>query len=307
MSDTTETLTPADLAEPLPEMAPAQFVGTFDDLDIPDGIRKGLKDLGYTGPTKVQREVFLPLRRGDDVLVQSKTGSGKTTAFSLPVLCGVDPTRRHPQALFLAPTRELALQVTAEVSRLGHHQGLRVATIYGGASMRAQIDALEAGIHVVVGTPGRVKDLHRQGHLRFGGMKFCVLDEADEMLSRGFWDEVTSILDQLPDTVDGAPRQTALFSATLPDQIERAARKYLRDPTRVNLSTDSLNVATIRHVLHATSSTPSRPTSRSRPLCSATARMRPSSSAPICVASVTAPRPSMATCRRASASAPSPR
>jgi ATP-dependent RNA helicase DeaD len=250
MSDTTETLTPADLAEPLPEMAPAQFVGTFDDLDIPDGVRKGLKDLGYTGPTKVQREVFVPLRRGDDVLVQSKTGSGKTTAFALPVLSSVDPTKKHPQALILAPTRELALQVTAEVARLGHHQGLKVATIYGGASMRAQIDALDAGIHVVVGTPGRVKDLHRQGVLRFGGMKFCVLDEADEMLSRGFWDEVTSILDQLPDTVDGQPRQTALFSATLPDQIERAAHKYLRDPTRVNLSTDTLNVATIRHVLH---------------------------------------------------------
>jgi ATP-dependent RNA helicase DeaD len=235
---------------PVTMPAPAQFVGTFDDLDIPDGIRKGLAELGYTGPTPVQRAVFAPLRALKDVLVQSRTGSGKTTAFALPTLCAIDPARRHPQALMLCPTRELALQVTAEVARLGHPAGLRVATIYGGASMRAQIDALDAGVHVVVGTPGRVKDLHRQGVLRFAGIRFVVLDEADEMLSRGFWDEVTSILDQLPDAVDGVARVTALFSATLPDQIERAARKYLRDPVRCNLSQDTLNVATIRHVLH---------------------------------------------------------
>ena len=243
-------LTPEDLAIPLPEMAPAQFVGTFEDLDIPDGIRKGLKDLGYTGPTKVQREVFIPVRRGDDVLVQSKTGSGKTTAFALPMLSSLDPSKKYPQALILCPTRELALQVSAETARLGHPNGLRIATIYGGASMRAQVDALDAGAQVIVGTPGRVKDLHRQGVLRFGNMAFAVLDEADEMLSRGFWDEVTSILEQLPDAVDGKPRQTLLFSATLPDAIERAAKQYLRNPTRVNLSTDTLNVATIRHVLH---------------------------------------------------------
>ena len=247
-----ESLTPDDLAAEPPVVMPepVRFVGTFDDLDIVDGVRKGLKDLGYTGPTPVQREVFLPLRAGFDCLVQAKTGSGKTTAFALPVLCGIDPAKRSPQAIILCPTRELALQVSAETARLGHPAGIRVSTIYGGASMRAQIDALQSGVHVVVGTPGRVKDLHRQGYLRFEGIKFCILDEADEMLSRGFWDEVTSILEQLPDAIAGVPRQTALFSATLPDQIERAAQKYLRDPKRINLSTDSLNVATIRHVLH---------------------------------------------------------
>ncbi len=247
-----ESLSPADLAAepPIVMPEPVRFVGTFDELDIVDGVRKGLKDLGYTGPTPVQREVFLPLRAGFDCLVQAKTGSGKTTAFALPVLCGIDAAKRHPQAIVLCPTRELALQVSAETARLGHPAGIRVATIYGGASMRAQIDALQSGVHVVVGTPGRVKDLHRQGYLRFEGIKFCILDEADEMLSRGFWDEVTSILEQLPDALKGVPRQTALFSATLPDQIERAAQKYLRSPKRINLSTDSLNVATIRHVLH---------------------------------------------------------
>lgn len=235
---------------PVAEVVPARFVGTFDDLDLPDGIRRGLKDLGYTGPTPVQKNVFEPVRAGKDVLVQSKTGSGKTTAFCLPVLASLDPALRQPQALILCPTRELALQVTAECARLGHPQGLRVATIYGGASMRAQMDQLQSGVHVVVGTPGRVKDLYRQGYLRFENMKFAVLDEADEMLSSGFWDDVTSLLDQLPDTVSGKRRQTLLFSATLPEAIDRAAKQYMVEPERINLSTDTLNVATIRHVLH---------------------------------------------------------
>src|SRR3954463_4193949 len=184
--------------------------GSFDEFQLDEAIRLGLKDLGYLSPTPVQRAVFEPVRAGRDVMVQSKTGSGKTTAFCLPLLMNVDASIKKPQALVLAPTRELALQVSAEAARLGHHKGVRVVTIYGGASMRAQIDALHAGANFVVGTPGRVKDLFRQGHLRFENVRISVLDEADEMLSRGFWDEVTSILDQLP-----SQRQTLLFSATL--------------------------------------------------------------------------------------------
>ena len=251
---TSETAAGPDGETPFVLPPVLQFVGSFDELPIPDLIRVGLKDLGYTGPTKVQRDVFAPVRGGKDVLVQSRTGSGKTTAFCLPILCGVDVSERAPQALILAPTRELALQVSAEAARIGHHAGIRVATIYGGASMRAQIDALQSGVHVVVGTPGRVKDLFRQGHLRFSQIRFAVLDEADEMLNRGFWDEVTSILDQLPEK-----RQTCLFSATLPEQIERAARRYLVEPERVNLSGDNLNVTTIRHVIHHEKETWSKP------------------------------------------------
>jgi ATP-dependent RNA helicase DeaD len=239
------TDTQATPEEPVPPTGAITFVGSFADLGLPEGVAKGLADLGYKAPTLVQAAVFAPARAGKDVMVQSRTGSGKTTAFCLPLLCGIDAAKRAPQALVLAPTRELALQVSAEAARLGHHAGIRVVTIYGGASMRAQIDALQAGAHFVVGTPGRVKDLFRQGYLRFEGIKFAVLDEADEMLSRGFWEEVTSILDQLPDA-----RQSMLFSATLPPQIERAAAKYLKDPERVDLSRDSVNVNTIRHVLH---------------------------------------------------------
>ncbi len=228
--------------------------GSFDEFELTDAIRLGLKDLGYLSPTPVQRAVFAPVKEGKDVMVQSKTGSGKTTAFCMPLLTKIDGTQRTPQAIVLTPTRELALQVATEAARLGHHAGIRVVTIYGGASMRAQIDALHNGANFVVGTPGRVKDLFRQGHLRFENIRFAVLDEADEMLSRGFWDEVTSILDQLP-----TKRQTMLFSATLPEQIERAASKYLVEPARVDLSRDTINVSTIRHVLHHESEKWSKP------------------------------------------------
>ncbi|MBI1947368.1 MAG: DEAD/DEAH box helicase [Deltaproteobacteria bacterium] len=241
-------------AEAAAAQAAIQFVGTFDDFALPEVFNVGLRDLGYKQPTIVQAAVFKAVREGKDVLVQSRTGSGKTTAFALPLLAGIDASKRRPQALVLAPTRELALQVSAETARLGHHAGIRVVTIYGGASMRAQIDALQAGAHFVVGTPGRVKDLYRQGYLRFEHIKAAVLDEADEMLSRGFWDEVTSILDTLP-----TARQTALFSATLPPAIERAASKYLKTPARIDLSRDTVNVSTIRHILHNESEKWSKP------------------------------------------------
>jgi ATP-dependent RNA helicase DeaD len=241
----------APVEPPTDSQAPS---GSFDEFELTDAIRLGLKDLGYLSPTPVQRAVFAPVHEGKDVMVQSKTGSGKTTAFCLPLLAKIDGSARTPQGLVLAPTRELALQVATEAARLGHHAGVRVVTIYGGASMRAQIDALHNGANFVVGTPGRVKDLFRQGHLRFENIRFAVLDEADEMLSRGFWDEVTSILDQLP-----TKRQTMLFSATLPPQIERAASKYLVDPARVDLSRDTINVSTIRHVLHHESEKWSKP------------------------------------------------
>ena len=216
--------TPAPEAPAADSQAPS---GSFDEFELTDAIRLGLKDLGYLSPTPVQRAVFAPVKEGKDVMVQSKTGSGKTTAFCMPLLTKIDGTQRTPQAIVLAPTRELALQVATEAARLGHHAGIRVVTIYGGASMRAQIDALHNGANFVVGTPGRVKDLFRQGHLRFEGIRFAVLDEADEMLSRGFWDEVTSILDQLPQQ-----RQTALFSATLPPEVELVLLQEIDQPQR---------------------------------------------------------------------------
>jgi ATP-dependent RNA helicase DeaD len=224
---------------------PALFAGTFDDLAIPDGVRQGLSDLGYSKPTRVQSEVFFPVSEGNDLVVQSRTGSGKTTAFSLPVISGIDPSENVVQAICLAPTRELALQVTREAAQLGHHHGIRVATIYGGASIQGQIAQLNKGVHFVVGTPGRVIDLMNRGALKLNKVRFGILDEADEMLSMGFWEDVTKILRQLPKT-----RQTLLFSATLPPQIQKAAREFLSDPVRVELSGDNVNVDTIRHLYH---------------------------------------------------------
>jgi ATP-dependent RNA helicase DeaD len=232
----------------------SQFSGTFADFGLPEAFHQGLVDLGYTAPTIVQRAVYEPVREGRDVIVQSKTGSGKTTAFCLPVLSRLDPAEKRVQAITLCPTRELAVQVATEASRLGRHTGLKVAAIYGGASIRGQMDALEAGVHFVVGTPGRVLDLIRRGVLKLGRVRFAVLDEADEMLSMGFWDEVTSILDQL-----SKDRQTLLFSATLPPAVERAASIYLKNPARVDLSTDSINVSTIRHIYHVSDDRIARP------------------------------------------------
>jgi ATP-dependent RNA helicase DeaD len=218
---------------------------TFADMALPDWLMQGLDELGYKKPTKVQATVYEPVHAGQDVVVQSRTGSGKTTAFCLPTQMQLDPEDKRVQAIALCPTRELARQVATEASRIGRFAKMRVTAIYGGASMQGQIDALDAGSQFVVGTPGRVLDLIRRGKLKLGAVRFAILDEADEMLSMGFWDEVTSILDQLP-----RERQTLLFSATLPPAIERAAKAYLKEPARINLSSDNVNVSTIRHVFH---------------------------------------------------------
>ncbi len=231
-----------------------QFKGSFDDFELPPSIHKGLKELGYKQPTKVQHAVFDTVTGGADVIVQSRTGSGKTTAFALPTISKLDDQLDAVQAIALCPTRELAVQVANEASRLARFTELTVTAIYGGASIRGQIDALEKGTHMVVGTPGRVLDLIRRGHLKLNKVQFAILDEADEMLSMGFWDEVTSVLDQLP-----KGRQTLLFSATLPPAIERAAKEYLKEPKRIDLSSDSINVSTIRHVIHVADDSIARP------------------------------------------------
>lgn len=221
------------------------FSGQFEDFNLPDAFLTGLKDLGYLKPTIVQGKVYGPVHEGRDIVVQSRTGSGKTTAFSLPLLTRINSNEKVLQALILVPTRELARQVATEAGRLGHHAGIRIAAIYGGASFNAQISALNAGAQLVVGTPGRVKDLIERRNLKLQSVAMAVLDEADEMLSMGFWDDVTHILRQLP-----ANRQTLLFSATMPDTIQNALPQIVKDPLHLNLSTDTATVKTIRHVFH---------------------------------------------------------
>lgn len=211
--------------------------GSFEDLELPEDIREGLRQMGYKAPTPVQRQCFGPGMAGKDMVVQSKTGSGKTTAFCLPTAVKLERGLNRPQALMLCPTRELALQVAQEAARLLAPKGLEVVAIYGGSSFEKQIAALERGAALVVGTPGRIIDQIKRGNLKLGGVKTMVLDEADEMLSMGFWEDVTWILQRLPEG-----RQTYLFSATMPEAIERAARQFLKDPVRINISADEYSV-----------------------------------------------------------------
>ena len=219
----------------------------FAEMPLSTEARQGLEALGYERATPVQAATFGPAMEGHDLVVQSKTGTGKTTAFGLPLIerIRMDEQLVDPQALILCPTRELAIQVAEELAELGDPKGVRVMTIYGGTPMGPQLKGLKAGCDVIVGTPGRVLDHIRRRTLRLVHVHVAVLDEADEMLSMGFWDDVTAILDKLPDE-----RQTFLFSATLPDQIRKAAALYLRDPQSIDISRDELTVDGIANICY---------------------------------------------------------
>src|SRR3954453_1515714 len=225
----------------------SDYVSTtgFADLPLSEELRKGIAERGYTAPTPVQAAVFGPIIAGHDVIVRSKTGTGKTAAFGIPLLERIPAGARKASALVLCNTRELALQVSQEIEGLGKYKDLRVIAIYGGAPMGVQTQALQAGAEVIVGTPGRVYDHIRRGTLKLEDTRIAVLDEADEMLSAGFFEEVTRILDHLP-----ADRQTLLFSATVAPDIEHLAQKYLRSPETILLSGDVFTVEHIHNVLY---------------------------------------------------------
>jgi ATP-dependent RNA helicase DeaD len=205
---------------------------TFSDLNLSAPVMKALKDVGYEVPSPIQAATIPLLLAGRDVLGQAQTGTGKTAAFALPVLSNLDIKQQSPQVLVLAPTRELAIQVAeAFQSYAAHIPGFHVLPIYGGQSYGPQLSALRRGVHVVVGTPGRVIDHLEKGSLDLSKLKTLVLDEADEMLRMGFIDDVEQILQKVP-----ATRQTALFSATMPSAIKRIAKTYLRDPSEVTVA-----------------------------------------------------------------------
>ncbi len=225
--------------------------GTFADIGVPDVLLTGLENMGYGGPTPVQSACWEPASSGHDLVVQSKTGSGKTTGFCLPVLAQLTNAERRPNqphALMLAPTRELCSQICRELK--GLTKGLddfEVTPIYGGTSFEPQIDALERGTQIIVATPGRLIDHLRRRNIDLSKCKHAVLDEADEMLSMGFWEEVTSVLKKLP-----KERQILLYSATLPPRIERAAKAFMSDVQRVDLGGESRTVEGVEHYLYRT-------------------------------------------------------
>ena len=214
---------------------------TFAELGLSPPILTALAELGYEAPTAIQGRTIPALLAGRDLVGQAQTGTGKTAAFALPILERLDISRPQLQALVLAPTRELAIQVAEATHAYGKHlPGLRVLPVYGGQPMHQQLRRLKHGVHVVVGTPGRILDHLRRGSLVFTDLKTVVLDEGDEMLRMGFIDDVESILRQIP----GA-HQTALFSATMPGEIRRIAERHLSDPVTVQSEHKTLTVPTV--------------------------------------------------------------
>jgi ATP-dependent RNA helicase DeaD len=215
---------------------------TFDQLGLAEPLLRAVTDVGYEVPTPIQARTIPALLQGRDLIGQAQTGTGKTAAFALPLLQAVDPALDRVQALVLAPTRELALQVAEAVHTYSRHlRRIGVLPVYGGQPIHTQLKRLQRGTHVVIGTPGRVMDHLRRGSLNLGELRMVVLDEADEMLRMGFIDDVEWILSQAP--AEG--RQTALFSATMPAPIRRVAKKYLKDPVTVQLAHKTLTVPTI--------------------------------------------------------------
>jgi ATP-dependent RNA helicase RhlE len=202
----------------------------FGDLPVDARLASALKGMGYTTPTPIQEQAIPLLRSGRDVIGLARTGSGKTAGFGIPIIERVVPQERRVQALILTPTRELASQVAAALTTLGKQSGIRVVAVYGGVGMQAQIDALRGNAHVVVGTPGRVFDHITRGTLNLQHTKFVVLDEADRMLDVGF----APAIDKILSFVKG-PRQTALFSATFPSEVEALGTRHTRDAVRVTV------------------------------------------------------------------------
>jgi ATP-dependent RNA helicase DeaD len=214
----------------------------FLDLGLPESLVQALRDVGYEAPTPIQAATIPPLLAGSDVLGQAQTGTGKTGAFALPMLSGIDVSKPQTQAMVLVPTRELAIQVAEAFQRYATHmKGFHVLPIYGGQSYTPQLKGLKRGAHVIVGTPGRVMDHMKRGSLPLDAMSFLALDEADEMLQMGFIDDIEWILEQSP-----ATRQIALFSATVPAAIRRIAQRHLREPKEITIRSKTSTAPNIR-------------------------------------------------------------
>ncbi|EMB49223.1 DEAD/DEAH box helicase [Vibrio mimicus] len=213
----------------------------FSDLALNSAILSALTEMGFVSPTPIQAAAIPVLLEGRDALGKAQTGTGKTAAFSLPLLNKLNLSQHKPQAIVMAPTRELAIQVAAEIKNLGQNiKGLKVLEIYGGASILDQMRALKSGAHIVVGTPGRVKDLITRDRLHLDECHTFILDEADEMLKMGFVDDVTWIMEQAPESA-----QRVLFSATMPPMVKEIVERFLRNPECVDVAGSNQTVAKV--------------------------------------------------------------
>jgi ATP-dependent RNA helicase DeaD len=251
MTDLTTT-SPAASSGSLPRSEPdaSPAAPTFDVLPLSKELRETLVEMGYTHPTPVQLAVWEPATRGKDAVVQARTGTGKTAAFGLPIVDHiVRRSQANVQVLVLSPTRELAIQISTELDRLSKRRNISVVPIYGGAPMPRQVEQIANGAQVVVGTPGRVLDHLRRGTIDPKHVRLVVLDESDEMLSMGFERELSAILEHMP-----KERQTLLFSATVPPDIERMAKTKLRTPEFITLSGDHIGALSILHYVYMVAS-----------------------------------------------------
>jgi len=216
----------------------------FSDLAISAELLSAVTDMGFTSPSPIQAEAIPPILEGRDVIGQAQTGTGKTAAFGIPALDLIDIQDRSVQALILCPTRELAVQVSEEIKKLAKYKrGVRIEAIYGGDSIERQIRSLKSGVHIVIGTPGRVMDHMERNTLKLNGVKMMILDEADEMLDMGFREDIESILEEMPEE-----RQTILFSATMSKPIMQITQKFLKDPVLVKVVKKELTNVNIEQV-----------------------------------------------------------
>ncbi|MCL0040184.1 DEAD/DEAH box helicase, partial [Thermodesulfovibrionales bacterium] len=217
----------------------------FGSLLINRRVHQALVDMGFEEPTPIQVKAIPLILEGKDVLGQAQTGTGKTAAFGIPILNNLVPKKMQIQALIITPTRELAIQVAEEISKIGRLLKVETLPVYGGQSIDRQTRILQRGVQVVIGTPGRLLDHLRRGTLKLKSVQMVVLDEADEMLDMGFIDDITAILEATP-----PDRQTLMFSATMMEDIEKLSRRYMKNPESITLSRQSLTAPKIEQVYY---------------------------------------------------------
>jgi len=218
---------------------------SFEDFGLSSEMLKSILSMGFEEPTPIQAKTIPVLLMGKDVIGQAQTGTGKTAAFGIPIIEKVDRQINSVQAIVLAPTRELAMQAAEEMNKLGKNKKVYALPVYGGTSIERQIKALAKGVHVVVGTPGRVLDHIERRTLSLKEVKIVVLDEADEMLDMGFVEDITKILKTTPET-----RQTLLFSATMPEEILKISKRHMKSPERIRIATDTLTAPKISQIVY---------------------------------------------------------
>jgi len=212
----------------------------FEDLPLSQQIMNGIEELGFSNLFPIQAQAIIPLLEGKDVIGQAQTGTGKTAAFGIPMVERLNPKNKSVQGLVLEPTRELAIQVAEHISRISRYAAFKVLPIYGGNPIQSQIYALERGVHIVVGTPGRIIDHLKRGTLDLASVKIVVLDEADRMLDMGFIDDIEYILSNVP-----INRQTSLFSATIDQSVMNVCNRYMKKPEKILVSKDEIALTQI--------------------------------------------------------------